>query len=196
MINTADINNFWNWFKANGYNLQSDKYPNDSFRELDKRVYDMGLYWEAGPGVQKGNLLTISVSGRRELLDKAKDLVASAPVIDDWEFDVLKKPKTNWDKLEIPNDNIKISATNWTYTLLKYKDGKREILIKGESLSDFEKDKRIELAEIVLTNLLGEERMMNELDYLDVLELNDTTYNTRDIKGLTQQLEYLKSEKL
>jgi hypothetical protein len=193
MINTADINNFWRWFKTNSDSLQSDKYPNDLFTELDKRLYDIGLYWEAGPGVKKENLLTISVSGRRELLDKAKELVANAPVIDDWEFDVLKKPKTNWDILEIPNDNIKISAINWTYTLLKYKDGKREILIKGESLSDFEKDKRIELAEIVLTNLLGEERMMNELDYLDVLELHDTTFDTRDIKGLTQQLEYIKN---
>jgi len=193
MINTADINNFWNWFRANSDNLQSDKYPNNSFSELDKRVYEMGLYWEAGPGEQKENLLTISVGGQRELLDKAKSLVSNAPLIDNWEFHLLKKPKINWDNLEIPNDNIKISAADWTYTLLKYKDGKREILIKGESLSGFEKDKKIELAEIVLTNLLGEERMMNELNYLDVLELDDTTYDTRDIKGLTQQLDYLKN---
>jgi hypothetical protein len=193
MINANDINNFWNWFKANLNDLHSDKYPNDSFTELDKRVYDMGLYWEVGPGIQKENLLTISVGGRRERLDKARSLVANGPMLDDWEFDVLKKPKTNWDKLEVPDDNIKISAANWTYTLLKYKDGKREILIKGESLAGFEKDKRIELAEIVLTNLLGEERMMNDLDYLDVLELEDTTYDTHDIKGLTRQLDYLKN---
>jgi hypothetical protein len=109
------------------------------------------------------------------------------------EFDILKKRKANWDILELPSDNIKISAINWAYTLLKYKDGKREILIKGDTLTNFEKDKRIELAEIVLTNLLGEETMMNELDYLDVLELDDTTYDMHDIKGLNKQLDFLKN---
>lgn len=193
MIDTDDINNFWNWFKVNSSELHSDKYPNDSFRELDRRVYYMGLYWEVGPGVQKENLLTISVGGRRERLDKARSLVVNAPILDNWEFDILKKTKTNWDKLEIPNDNIKISAANWTYVLLKYKDGKREILIKANTLSAFEKDKRIELAEIVLTNLIGEERVIDELDYLDVLEVEDSTYDTQDIKGLSKHLEYLKN---
>jgi hypothetical protein len=193
MIDTDDINNFWNWFKTNSRDLHSDKYPNDSFRELDKRVYDMGLYWEVGPGIEKENLLIISVSGRRELLDKARSLFANAPILDNWEFDILKKPKTNWDKLEIPNDNINISAANWTYVLLKYKDGKKEILIKADTLSDFEKDKRIELAEIVLTNLIGEEKMMNEFDYLDVLEIEDSTYDTQDIKALSKHLDHIKN---
>ena len=193
MINTDDIKEFWNWFKLNSNELRSDKYPNDTFKELDKRVYNMGLYWEVGPGITKDNLLTISTSGRRELLDKAKSVLDNAPVIDDWEFDLLKKTKTNWDKLEIPSDNIRISAANWTYVLLKYKDGKKEILIKADTLSDFEKDKRIELAEIVLTNLIGEEKMMNELDYLDVLEIDDSTYDTQDIRDLNNHLDYLKN---
>lgn len=193
MINTDDIKQFWSWFKSNSNELQSDKYPNDTFKELDQRVYNMGLYWEVGPGVKKENLLTISTSGRRELLDRARNLLDNAPVLDDWEFDLLKKPKTNWDKLEIPSDNIKISAANWTYVLLKYKDGKKEILIKADTLTDFEKDKRIEFAEIVLTNLIGEEKMMNELDYLDVLDIEDSTYDTHDIRDLDKHLDYIKN---
>ncbi|HEY9049630.1 MAG TPA: hypothetical protein VIN08_27220 [Ohtaekwangia sp.] len=190
----VDTVNFWNWFKINCRHLHSNKYPNDTFKELDKRVYSMGLYWEVGPGVKKENLLTISVSGRRELLDKARSLLANAPILDDWEFDLLKKPKKNWDKLEIPGDNIKISAANWTYVLLKYEDGKKEILIKADTLSDFEKDKRIELAEIVLTNLIGEEKLMDELNYLDVLEVEDSTYETQDIRDLEEHLDYLKND--
>jgi len=193
MINTDDIKIFWSWFKSNSNELQSDKYPNDRFKELDQRVYNMGLYWEVGPGVKKENLLTISTSGRTELLDRARNLLDNAPVLDDWEFDLLKKPKTNWDKLEIPSDNIKISAANWTYVLLKYKDGKKEILIKADTLTEFEKDKRIELAEIVLTNLIGEEKMMNELDYLDVLDIDDPTYDTQDIRDLDKHLDYIKN---
>ena len=189
----VDSINFWNWFKINCKHLNSDKYPNDTFRELDERVYAMALYWEVGPGVKKENLLTISVSGRKELLDKARSLLANAPILDDWEFDLLKKPKTNWDKLEIPSDNIRISAANWTYVLLKYQDGKKEILIKADTLSGFEKDKKIELAEIVLTNLIGEEKVMDEFDYLDVIEIDDSTYDTQDIRDLNKHLDYLKN---
>jgi len=72
--------------------------------------------------------------------------------------------------------------------LLKYNDGKKEILIKADTLSDFEKDKRIELVEIVLTNLIGEEKVMDELDYLDVLEGEDSTYDTQDIRHLSKHL--------
>jgi len=190
MVDSID---FWNWFKLNCRNLHSDKYPNDTFRELDDRLYAMGLYWEVGPGVEKENLLIISVSGRRDRLDVARGLLANAPILDDWEFDLLKKQKTNWHKLEIPNDGIKISAANWTYVLLKYKDGKKEILIKADTLSGLEKDKKIELAEIVLTNLIGEEKVMNELDYLDILEIDDSTYDTQDIRDLDKHLEYLKN---
>ncbi|SKC84384.1 hypothetical protein [Ohtaekwangia koreensis] len=78
--------------------------------------------------------------------------------------------------------------------LLKYKDGKKEILIKADTLSDFEKGKKIELAEIVLTNLLGEEKVMNELDYLDVLEIDESPYNTQGIKDLDKHLDHLKKD--
>jgi hypothetical protein len=193
MVSADDIKRFWNWFKVKSSELQSDKYPNDTFTELDERVYNMGLYWEVGPGVKKENLLTISVSGRRDLLDRAKSLLDNAPILDDWEFSLLKKSKTNWNKLEIPSDDIKILADNWTYVLLKYKDGKKEILIKADTLADFEKDKKIELAEIVLTNLIGEEKMMDELDYLDVLEIDDSTYDTQNIRDLDKHLDYLKN---
>ena len=95
MIDADDIHNFWNWFKVNSRDLHSDKYPNEFIKELDKRVYDMGLYWEVGPGIQKENLLIISVSGRKELLDRARRLLNNAPTLYDWEFDILKKPKAN-----------------------------------------------------------------------------------------------------
>ena len=94
MLNTNDIKHFWNWFKLNSDELQSDKYPNGTFKELDQRVYDMALHWEIGPGAKKANLLTISVSGRRELLDRARQLLDNAPILDDWEFDLLKKIKS------------------------------------------------------------------------------------------------------
>lgn len=193
MIEKADKDAFWNWFNTNCNDLHSDKYPNSVFSELDRRILDFGLWWEVGPGISKENLLTISIGGRRELLDDAKGFINAAPKLNDWEFSILKKPKANWEMLELPDDQIKISAINWEYVLLKYENGKRELLIKGDTLTAFEKEKRIELAEIALTNLVGEETMMYELDYLDVLELDDVSYDMHDINELKRQLEYLKN---
>ncbi len=193
MINQIDIDDFWNWFRVNCNELHSDKYPNDLFEELDKRVASFGLWWEVGPGTTKENSLIISVSGRRELIERAKNFVAYTPTLDYWEFTILKKPKTNWYVLELPNDNIKLSAIDWEYTLLKYEDGKKEILIKGDTLVNIESSRRIEVAEIVLTNLLGEERVMDELNYLDVIELDDNTYGMHKIQELIKHLDYIKN---
>jgi hypothetical protein len=130
MIEKTNTELFWNWFKENCDKLHSNMYPNDTFIELDRRIVDFGLCWEVGPGISKKNLLIISTNGRRELLESARNFIFNAPLLENWEIEILKKPKTNWHKLEIPKDNIEISAIDWTYVLLKYKDGKKEILIK------------------------------------------------------------------
>jgi hypothetical protein len=129
MINTTDINTFWNWFKANADDLQSNKYPNDKLDELDRRVLNFGLRWEVGPGKTKENSFTISPSGDNEKIELTKEFIRLSPTIGSWEFYNFKQPKVNWDKLELPEDNINITADKWRYILLKYEDGKKEILI-------------------------------------------------------------------
>jgi hypothetical protein len=193
MINTTDINTFWNWFKANADDLQSNKYPNDKLDELDRRVLNFGLRWEVGPGKTKENSFTISPSGDNEKIELTKEFIRLSPTIDSWEFYNFKQPKVNWDKLELPEDNINITADKWRYILLKYKDGKKEILIKGDSLNTVDTDLKLVVAEMVLTNLIGEERMMTELDFVDVLSPDDNTYDLHDIKELIRNLDYIKN---
>jgi hypothetical protein len=193
MVNTAEISNFWNWFKINSGDLQSNKYPNDKLDELDRRVLDFGLRWEVGPGKTKENSFTISPSGDNEKIELTKEFIRLSPTLDSWEFYNFKQPKVNWDKLELPEDNINITADNWRYILLKYKDGKKEILTKGDSLDSIDPDLKIVVAETVLTNLIGEERMMTELDFVDVLSPDDNTYDLHDIKDLIGNLDYIKN---
>jgi hypothetical protein len=95
--------------------------------------------------------------------------------------------------LELPKYNINITADNWTYTLLRYKDGKREILIKADSLSGIDPNLKVEAAEMVLINLIGEERMMTEVDFVDVLSPDDNTYELHDIENLAGHLDYIKN---
>jgi hypothetical protein len=161
--------------------------------ELDRRVLDFGLRWEVGPGKTKENSFTISPSGDNEKIKLTKEFIRLSPTLDSWEFYNFKQPKVNWDKLELPEDNINITADNWRYILLKYKDGKKEILIKGDSLDSIDPDLKIVVAETVLTNLIGEERMMTELDFVDVLSPDDNTYDLHDIKDLIGNLDYIKN---
>jgi hypothetical protein len=84
MIDNVDTDIFWNWFKANCSELHSDKYPNNVFTELDRRISDFRLWWEVGPGINKENLLTISIGGRREILDNAIGFLSKAPALNDW----------------------------------------------------------------------------------------------------------------
>jgi hypothetical protein len=192
--NSQPFNNtFWNWFKANADDLQSNKYPNDKLDELDRRVLNFGLRWEVGPGKTKENSFTISPSGDNEKIELTKEFIRLSPTIDSWEFYNFKQPKVNWDKLELPEDNINITADKWRYILLKYKDGKKEILIKGDSLNTVDTDLKLVVAEMVLTNLIGEERMMTELDFVDVLSPDDNTYDLHDIKELIRNLDYIKN---
>ena len=193
MINTDDMGKFWNWFKANADDLQSQKYPNAKLDELDRRVISFGLRWEVGPGKEKANSLTISPGGNPEKMELAKEFIRVSPIIDAWEFYSFKQPKENWDKLELPNDDIQISADGWTYALLKYKDGKKEILIKGDSLNNIDPDYKVGVAELVLSNLIGEERMMTEVDFVDVLSPDDNTYELHDLQELAKHLDYIKN---
>ena len=66
-------------------------------------------------------------------------------------------------------------------------------MIKGDTLGNIESSRGVEVAEIVLTNLLGEEKVMDELNYLDVLELEDNTYGMHKIQELSKHLDYIKN---
>lgn len=189
----VEIVDFWSWFKINRNLLTSDKYPSGKFNELNNIINGLGLYWEVGPGVNKENMLIISVDGEKKLIDKAKNFLSYAPILDEWEIELFKKPKINWDILEIHKDSIKISAKNWQYVLLKYNDGKKEILIKADNLFEYEEDNRYVIVHIILTNLLGEEKLMNEIDYIDILEIDDSSYKTQNLCDLNGHLDYLKS---
>ncbi len=194
MTNADDIKDFWNWFNTNADDLQPEKYPNDTFEELDRKVSGFGLRWEVGPGKEKSNSLTISPGGDTLKIGFAKEFVRSSPTLDSWEFYSFKQPKADWDTLELPKYDIKISAEGWNYALLKYKDGKLEILIKGHSLEDIDPDYKVGVAEMVLINLIGEEKMMTEVDFVDVLDPDDNTYELHDIEELARHLDYLKND--
>ena len=145
-----DILNFWKWFVDNKDKLESDSYDPAILQQLDKTISNWDLNWEIGPGQSRENSLTISPKGDPSLLPLAEQIINKAPTVDKWQFYSTKQPKENWHLLELNKENISVNASEWEYVLLKYKDGKIEVLIKADNLLQYDKDTKELIAILML----------------------------------------------
>jgi hypothetical protein len=185
------IHDFWSWFVKNSNKLESAIYDPLVLKKLDAMILSFGLNWEIGPGVDKKNSLTVSPNGIVELIPVANLFIAKSPDEADWEFYSAKQPKQNWFLLELPNEQISIDASSWEYVLLKYPDNKTEILIKGDTLKQFDKKTQELLVEIVLINLLGEKAYIEQVDYFDIVDKFEQKNGINILEVLTMQLKKL-----
>jgi len=183
-----DILTFWNWFTKNSVRLQSNDYDQDILHELDRIVSNWDLVWEIGPGLSKENSLTISPNGDKNLLDKAKSIIDKAPQLDNWEFYSAKQSKQNWHLAKLLDTDLQIDASNWTYVLLKYDDEKIEILLKADTLITLDQEIKEIAADIVLTNLLGEELKIRKIDFIDIVEKFDNEKGITELKFLPDHI--------
>lgn len=143
------------------------------------------------------NALIISPNGDAELLKSAKEIIGQAPKLNEWEFYYSKPPKS-WDlffEMQSRNDEIiKIDANTWKYVLLKYPDNKFEIIIKAPDLKAFDDDAKILAAEILLDGVIGEERRIELIVGIEVVEEFELDHmaKSNDIKkSLSNHLDKL-----
>ena len=183
-----DILTFWNWFTKNSVKLQSDNYDQDILDELDRTVSNWGFGWEIGPGLSKENSLTISPNGDKNLLGKTKEIIDKAPQLDNWEFYSAKQSKKNWHLAKLLDTDLQIDASNWTYVLLKYEDEKIEILLKADTLTKLDDELKELVADLILTNLLGEELKIEKIDFIDIVEKFDDEKGITELKFLPDHL--------
>jgi hypothetical protein len=186
------INEFWTWFSANAEALAAN--PEDSIllEELDGRVHRLGaeLSWEIGPGLSKPWQLVISPNLDRDLRELTRSIVAEAPSLNDWEFHPTRQRK-EWDyKVELTGEDggpaMVIDASNWTFVLLRYPDGIREILLKGAGLPVLEDDERWQAAAITLEGILGEDVLLETVDEFELVDNLEPRFAERErpIQGL------------
>ena len=179
-----DILNFWSWFTKKSDSLHSDSYDKNVLDELDRIISNWGLSWEIGPGISKKNSLTISPNGDKELLSKTNSIIDKAPQLENWEFYFAKQPKENWSLAKLVDTDFEIDASQWTYVLLKYEDEKIEILLKADTLSKLDKEAKEIAADLILTNLLGEELKIRKIDFIEVVEKFDGEKGITELKFL------------
>jgi len=184
---------FWKWFEKSSPKLDSENFDKGLLKKLDNKIENWELTWEIGPGLTKKHSLTISPNGSINLLDKTRNIIDQAPVLAEWEFYSSKQPKENWDRAKLIDKNFEFEAKNWTYVLLKYPDDKIEIQIKAENLKSLDSHSKEIAVDLVLTNLLGEERKIHDIDFIEIVDDFDNDDETTQLKFLPDHLSQTKN---
>jgi hypothetical protein len=167
---------FWSWFRLTSEAIALNPHDSALLAELDFRVRRLGpkLSWEIGPGLSKPWQLVISPSLNPDLRELAKSIVAASPALRDWEFHSARQPK-KWDfKFELEDSKGRgpkeLDASTWKFVLLKYPDGKNEILLRADGQTKLTKKQRKLAATIVLESILGEEMLLDCVDDFQLVE--------------------------
>jgi hypothetical protein len=195
-INQDDVLIFWDWFYKNINSLENgDK---DVINQLDQKIVSLGDFaWEIGPGKVERNSFVISPNGRKDLLTLTKQIIKVAPNCEGWEFRYAKPPK-DWDLIfNIQNSHgrpIEINAKNWEYVLFEFPDRTFDIVIKAPSLIDLEDNEKTYCAEIVLDGILGEEKHIELIENIEIVNEFDEDLNGRksSIKSINSHINSLK----
>ena len=171
---------FWSWFRLTSEAIALNPHDSALLAELDVRVRRLGprLSWEIGPGLSKPWQLVISPNLNPDLRELTKSIVAAAPALRDWEFHSARQPK-KWDfkfELEDPKERgpKELDASTWKFVLLKYPDGKNEILLRADGQTKLTKKQRKLAATIVLESILGEEMLLDCVDDFQLVEKLET----------------------
>jgi hypothetical protein len=166
---------FWQRFACIADQLR--RTPEDAFllRALDAWVRELhpSVSWEIGPGKHAAWQLAISPSLHPELLPVTRKVVSRAPAIREWEFYSTRQPK-EWDlRFELqqePGPPLAIDASDWTYVLLRYPDGRYEVVLHGTNISSLDRDARDQAAAITIEGILGEEPMLGAIDAFELTD--------------------------
>ena len=174
---SAQILEFWRWFSNIASSLSADLQNPLLLKELDSRLAHLNskLSWEVGPGSSEPWQLIISPNLDPELRQTAMDIIAHAPVLEGWEFYAARRPK-EWDykfcieRAGSEEEQIELDASEWGFVLLKYPDGKHEVLLQANHLPELDVNERWQAAAIVLESILGEEVLMDAIDEFELLD--------------------------
>jgi hypothetical protein len=117
--------------------------------------------------------LVISPNLDLDLLQEARKIISAAPVLGGWEFYSTRRPK-NWDyKLLMERseggDPIQLDTSGWSFVLLQYPDGAREVLLRASNLPALNEDERWQAAAMTLESILGEEELLNRISEFELV---------------------------
>lgn len=195
------IDAFWEWFVEYGatilefFDEDSHVDKNALIEEINNQVLDFGMFsWEIGPGRSRKYYLTISPNGKPEQLELSRKIMAAAPDLSDWEFHHAKPAKA-WNlQFTIYDDFMReqlIDASEWQFALVPRPGHQVDIFLQAGNIDFLDADTRATAGDLVVTNLLGEERKINYVRRIEVLSAHEEPQRAADqpIGRLKEQLE-------
>lgn len=66
-------------------------------------------------------------------------------------------------------DPIQLDTSGWSFVLLQYRDGAREVLLRANNLPDLNDDERWQAAAMTLESILGEEELLNRIKEFELV---------------------------
>lgn len=169
---------FWDWFQRNESMFREIIDPAHAMDTMNEHVLAFGLFaWEIGEGKNKPHYLTISPNGDKARLELSKKIIGAAPNLEKWEFHFCKQSKPSWDYIFEGYDRFFakqiFNASEWEYVLGKNEDGAIEILVQANNLHVMDFDDELNAVDLVITNILGEELIINHLDAFETVDKFD-----------------------
>lgn len=199
MERKSTIKKFWHWFEKHQLELEPEKIDDKFIDRLDQEILLLGNFtWEIREGNKKPNMLIISPGGDIDLLKDTKSIIELAPSNDKWEF-YFYKPSKKWDyKFSfIEHSGVKrmVTAEDWEYVLLKFKDGTYDIIIKANNLNTIPEEERLIAIDIVLESILGEKLSLELIKNIELTNsfIDDYSSKKSSIKNLKDHIFKLES---
>lgn len=198
---TEQIESFWEWFVEyedtikEFFDEESLVDKNALIEEINNQVLDFGMFsWEIGPGSSRNYYLTISPNGKSDQLELSRRIMAAAPDLPDWEFHHAK-PAKDWNlQFTIYDDFMReqlIDASEWQFALVPKPSRQVDIFLQADNIDFLDAETRATAGDLVVTNLLGEERKINYVRRIEILSAHEEPQQAADqpIGRLKEQLE-------
>jgi len=162
------IKQFWDWFIDNEYQFREVTDTKTVVEMLNNQVLEFGLFaWELGEGKQRPHSFTISPNGDKKRLFLSRQIFKQAPDLPLWEFNYCKPIRRGWDfTFELFNSMMikqSYDASKWEFVLVEEENEKISILLKATNIVTIDFDDLPAVADMVVINLLGEERKINDV---------------------------------
>ncbi len=183
------INHFWEWFVKHEKQFREISDPVATRELLDNQVLQFGAFsWEIGKGQEKPHTFTISPNGDAKMLSRSEAIIGEAPELAHWTF-FPAKPAQDWNFIFEMFDSFMlqqtIDAAEWEFIFRITHDRKLNVLIYTENIDFLDEDDKLNAAEFVLNQIIGE---MDKIYYINSISfIEDLDENQeQDLKALTE----------
>lgn len=190
------IDAFWEWFTLNRTILEAVVAGNHHdkteyiIQSLDEHILAMGkIKWEVENPSEGAYTFTLSPNSNRELLQITKSTIENSPGFEGWTFYYAKQANHEFSlKLyDAEMDIQEVNAENWQVVLIPADTDQFDLLLLAD-MDYLDEDTEMIAADLMLTNILGEERKINALSGLEIVDefppkWNDLSFPFVDLRS-------------